>query len=88
MADLLQVAIDDQWSGESNIDCHCHPKYVAACKECNVREYDHHNPYTANEHKEDCKRLLLIKEVQAYLRVENILLEKQGEETIWFQDDE
>lgn len=34
MADLLQLALDGEWSGRANTSCHCHPEYVACCPEC------------------------------------------------------
>lgn len=89
MSDLLQKVIDDQWSDQSNIDCHCHPRYVPSCPECSIPQWtqnDWYGPQKANKHEEDCRRLLLIKEVQAYLRVENDLAKKRGDENIYIPE--
>jgi len=89
MSDLLQKVIDDQWSGQSRQGCHCHPNYVSACPDCKVTEYDqddYHIRRTLKDHEEDCGRMLLIKEAQAYLRVENELAEKRGEDEIYIPE--
>jgi hypothetical protein len=76
MADLLQVAIDSQWSDETNVECHCHPRYVHCCSECDILESE-------GTHKFDCKRVLLINEVRGYLQVENDLAEARGENGVY-----
>jgi len=87
MADLLQLALDGEWSGRANTSCHCHPEYVACCPECEETEYDHSQStfdVKQNKHKTDCKRMALIEETRAFLRVENTLAEERGEETVYF----
>lgn len=83
MSDLLQLAIDGEWSGQVNTSCHCHPEYSACCPECGALEYEHASfgsKRAHGEHEKDCKRMALIEETRAYLRVENTLAEERGEE--------
>ena len=77
MVELLQLAIDDQWSGQANTSCHCHPEYTPGCPQCCAREYD------GGEHTTDCSRNALITEVRAFLQAENDLAEARGEDTVW-----
>jgi hypothetical protein len=78
--DLLQIAIETQWSDRKNTSCHCHPEYAACCPECDTLLYDPSDSRheTENEHKPDCRRMALIREADAYLRVENELAEENG----------
>lgn len=77
MVELLQLAIDDQWSGRTNTACHCHPEYTPSCEQCDAQEY------ASGEHMPDCSRMKLIEEVRAYLRAENDLAEARGDDTVW-----
>lgn len=86
VADLLQVAIDSQWSDESNTSCSCHPEYTPCCPECGELAYPHvpfGSPRVEGVHKPDCKRMALIRETQAFLRAENLLAEERGEEGVY-----
>lgn len=73
MSELLQIALDGQWSGEVNMRCHCHPNYVRCCPECGALEDDHDNNNSAKrkagEHEVGCQRMALIEEARAFLRV-------------------
>jgi hypothetical protein len=83
IADLLQLAIDGEWSGQVNTACHCHPEYASCCPECGALEYEHRNfgaKRAHGEHEPSCKRMALIEEARAFLRVENDLAEERGEE--------
>lgn len=79
MADLLRLTIEGEWSGRSNTSCHCHPEYQSSCPECDEL-------YEDGKHKPNCKRLLLIRETQAYLRVEWELAEARGEQGVYFDE--
>ena len=65
--DLLQLAIDSQWAGQTNIACHCHPDYRKCCLACEELERD-------GNHKPDCSVMVLIIEAKAYLEAENELV--------------
>ena len=90
VSDLLQLAIDGEWSGQVNTACHCHPEYAACCPECGALEYEHHRHFgekrAHGEHEVNCKRQALINETRAYLRVENNLAEERGEEGVYFNE--
>lgn len=79
IADLLQIAVDTQWSAERN---RFQGDYGSCCPECDVLAYEDDDHKRPNEHKPDCKRMALIEEVRAYLRVENKLAEERGEDTV------
>jgi hypothetical protein len=86
MADLLQLALDGEWSGQVNTACHCHAEYASCCPECEALQYRHSNfgaDRTAGEHEAGCKRMALIEETRAFLRVENTLAEERGEDTVY-----
>jgi hypothetical protein len=85
VSDLLQVVVDQQWSGETNSACHCHPVYRACCPKCFVEQYDHNDAYqrNPNPHKDDCPLQKLITETTAYLEVENKLAEERGKDTVY-----
>ena len=76
VADLLQLAIDGEWLGQARQGCHCHPEYVACCPECHALESE-------GAHEPGCKRMALIAESQAFLRVENQLAEERGTEVVY-----
>lgn len=78
LSDLLRLVVNDEWSGEVNVVCHCHPQYVECCKECKTTQYKR-GTSIENEHKPDCARYLLIKEARAYLEVENKLADERGD---------
>jgi hypothetical protein len=88
LADLLQLAIDGEWSDRTNVACHCHPEYAASCPECDTLKYprDDHYERKENEHAPGCKRMALINESRAFLRVENKLAEERGEEEVYFNE--
>lgn len=87
MADLLQAAIDGQWSDETNMSCHCHPNYVRCCPKCGALEHPHDNnnpaKRKAGEHEKGCELATLIAEARAFLRVENTIAEERGEDTVY-----
>jgi hypothetical protein len=86
-ADLLQAAIDGQWSDETNMACHCHPNYVRCCPKCGALEHPHSSNNSAKrkagEHERGCELAALIEEARAFLRVENTLAEERGEDTVY-----
>lgn len=82
ISNLLQLAIDNEWSGKYNVECHCHPRYVSCCKSCDALQYDQ-KTYQLNKHKDDCTFNALVLETRTYLEVENELAEKRGEETVY-----
>jgi hypothetical protein len=84
LSDLLQAAIDGQWSGETNMACHCHPEYARSCPDCKALENRRSN-YTgrAEEHEPDCPRLALITEARLYLETQNTLAEERGEDGVY-----
>jgi hypothetical protein len=87
VSDLLQLALDGEWSGRSRQGCHCHPEYVSCCPDCDEVEYSDEEirresdgcllGNKRNPHKPDCKRMKLIEESRAFLRVENALAEER-----------
>lgn len=77
LSELLQLVMDDEWSGQYNKACCLHPEYISSCSHCKALEDD-------TVHKNDCKRMLLIKEVRAYLEVEASMLEENGEEVDFY----
>jgi hypothetical protein len=85
LADLLQIAIDGEWSGQTNTHCHCHPEYASSCPDCGTLQYPHNDSRREhpNEHKSDCKRQALIRESRAFLEVENSLAEARGDDTVY-----
>jgi hypothetical protein len=56
---LLDLVKQDEWSGQANISCSCHPEYRACCPQCGVEE-------KVRKHLDDCERQILIKKVNAF----------------------
>ena len=75
-ADLLQVAVDAQWSGKRNTACGCHPEYESACPECGALRYPSRG--APETHDNGCALAALIEEARAFLRAENEVIEKRG----------
>jgi len=72
---LLRRVVDDEWSGRYNRACHCHPEYARCCPECRIPEKE-----GPTEHEPGCERKAIIDKASAYLRAENELAEKRGED--------
>jgi hypothetical protein len=75
MRDLLRFTEEYEWSGRENTACHCHPEYTSACPECHVIEGEHGKD-RYRTHSPDCRLHALIKETDAFIRVEESLQEE------------
>jgi len=68
LAKLLEIVIEEQWSGETNQSCSCHPQYISSCPFCGAHKYVREHPEKGcmsnmiiGPHKPDCERMKLIK---------------------------
>jgi hypothetical protein len=79
VSDLLVAALRGEWSGETNLACHCHPEHVSCCRECGALEEPHSNNNAAKrragQHEDGCALAKLHEEARAFLRAENALAE-------------
>jgi hypothetical protein len=75
ISDLLDYIVDWQYAEEVNIACHCHPEYVRCCPCCRSKQEERHG--------DDCRLYSLMKEVKAYLEVENDLAKSRGDDYIY-----
>jgi hypothetical protein len=77
LADLLSHAVDTEWSGRSNVACHCHPEYEAACPSCDALKYE--NGREDEQHMPECALAALIEEARAFLRIVNEMIGQRND---------
>ena len=71
LSDLLEIVDNEQWSGQHNTSCNCHPEYVDCCPQCGVTKYNCETRRN-NKHATDCTRIKLMEEVRAFIDKENL----------------
>ena len=57
--ELLEYVVDQQWAGQHNTACSCHPEYVECCPSCSALQ-------DTGVHKDDCALKSLITDAETY----------------------
>ena len=74
VADLLQVAVDSEWTDERNEWTGDHAPCCPACETLMYERANRNYVGEPNKHAATCPLDALIEETRAYLRVENSLI--------------
>ncbi len=86
IADLLNHAVETEWSGTQETGCLCHPDTHCACPCCSAFESlpldmpKNHPQVESRTHLAGCTLAAIITEARAFLHGENELATMRGDE--------